>query len=142
MKEFFKHPLGAVGLDVGIINNKDVERRTPPYATPLPDTFTGYPKFFMRYVRDSDFLTIEDAVRKCATIPAKTFRLTDRGTLLPGVYADIVLMDLEKLGIPGHPELSVTYPTGIPHVIVNGELVVTNGKHTGGRPGQILTRVP
>ena len=140
MKEFFKHRLGAVGLDVGITNDKDVERKTPPYATPLPDTFTGYPKFFMRYVRDSDFLTIDEAVRKCSTIPAKTFRLADRGTLQPGAIADIVLMDLEKLGIMGHPELSVTYPTGIPYVAVNGELVVSEGKHTGKRPGQILTR--
>jgi N-acyl-D-amino-acid deacylase len=140
MKEFFKHPLGAAGLDVGIINNKDVMKTYPPYATPLPDTFSGYPKFFMRYVRDSVFLTMEQAVQKTSTIPAKTYKLTDRGTLLPGAHADIVLMDLEKLDHTGHAELTTTYPKGIPYVLVNGEIVVENGKHLGSRPGVILRR--
>ena len=140
MMQFFKHRLGTVGLDVGIMDDKDVMRRNPPYATPLPDTYSGYPKFFMRYVRDSNFLTMEEAVQKTATIPAKTFRLTDRGTLLPGAYADIVLMDLEKLDHTGHPELTTTYPKGIPYVLVNGEVVVDDGVHTGSRPGTILTR--
>lgn len=140
MKEFFKHRLGTAGLDVGIMNDKNVMHRNPPYATPLPDTFSGYPKFYMRYVRDSDFLTIEEAVQKTSTIPAKTYKLKDRGTLLPGSYADIVLMDLEKLDHMGHPELTTTYPKGIPYVLVNGEVVVDNGVHTGARPGVILTR--
>jgi len=140
MMEFFKHRLGTAGLDVGIRDDKDVMNRNPPYATPLPDTFSGYPKFFMRYVRDSDFLTMEEAVQKTSTIPAKTYKLKDRGTLLPGGYADIVLMDLEKLDHTGHPELTTTYPKGIPYVLVNGKVVVENGVHTGTRPGVILTR--
>jgi len=140
MKQFFKHRLGTAGLDVGIMDDKDVMHRNPPYATPLPDTFSGYPKFYMRYVRDSNFLTIEEAVQKTATIPAKTFRLTDRGTLLPGAYADIVLMDMERLDHTGYPELTTTYPKGIPYVLVNGEIVVNKGVHTGSRPGAILTR--
>jgi N-acyl-D-amino-acid deacylase len=140
MKEFFKHRLGTAGLDVGIMDDKDVMHRNPPYATPLPDTFSGYPKFFMRYVRDSNFLTIEEAVQKTSTIPAKTYKLQDRGTLLPGGYADIVLMDLEKLDHTGHPELTTTYPKGLPYVLVNGKIVVFEGKHTGTRPGVILTR--
>jgi N-acyl-D-amino-acid deacylase len=139
MKEFFKHPLGAVGLDVGISDNNDIEKKFPPYAIPLPDQFSGYPKFFMRYVRDSDFLSIEEAVQKCATVPAKTFKIKDRGLLIPGAFADIVLMDLKKLGIPGDPEISNEYPTGIKHVLVNGIIVVENGKHTGNRPGSVLT---
>lgn len=140
MKEFFKHPMGAVGLDVGISDNKDIENKVPPYAIPLPDQFSGYPKFFIRYVRDSNFLSIEEAVQKCTTIPAKTFKIKDRGVLLPGAFADIVLIDLENLGIPGNPEISNEYPTGIQYVLVNGEVVVENGKHTGNRPGSVLTR--
>jgi N-acyl-D-amino-acid deacylase len=140
MKEFFKHPLGTAGLDVGIIDDKNVMKTYPPYATPLPDTFSGYPKFFMRYVRDSDFLTMEEAVQKTSTIPANTYKLTERGTLLPGGYADIVLMDLEKLDHTGHAELTTTYPKGIPYVLVNGEIVVDEGKHVGTRPGAILRR--
>ncbi len=141
MKEFFKHPRGTAGLDVGIIDNRDTMKGYPPYATPLPDTFSGYPKFFMRYVRDSDFLTMEEAVRKTSTIPAKTYRLKDRGTLVSGGHADIVLMDLDALDHTGHPELTVTYPKGIQYVLVNGEVVVDNGFHSGARPGFIIRRV-
>ncbi len=138
MKTFFKHPLGTVGLDVGIMNDENVMKRYPPYATPLPDTFSGYPKFFMRYVRDSNFLSMEEAVQKTSTIPAKTYKLTDRGTLQPGAFADIVLMNLENLAHTGHPELTTTYPKGIPYVLVNGKIVVENGVHKGSRPGLIL----
>jgi N-acyl-D-aspartate/D-glutamate deacylase len=140
MIQLFKHRLGTVGLDVGIMDNKDVMHRNPPYAIPLPDTFSGYPKFFMRYVRDNDFLTMTEAVQKTSTIPAKTFRLTDRGTLLPGAYADIVLMDLDRLDHTGYPELTTSYPKGIAYVLVNGEVVVDQGVHNGARTGLILTR--
>ena len=140
MKEFFRHPRGTVGLDVGIIDDRGTMKMYPPYATPLPDTFSGYPKFFMRYVRDSDVLTMEEAVQKTSTIPAKTYRLKDRGTLVKGVHADIVLMDQDALDHTGHPELTVTYPKGIPYVLVNGEVVVDNGVHNGSRPGSILRR--
>jgi N-acyl-D-amino-acid deacylase len=140
MTEFFRHPRGVVGLDVSVMDDRDVEQRTPPYATPLPDTFTGYPKFFIRYVRDRPIFTLEEAVQKCATIPARTFRLADRGVLKPGAYADIVLMDLERLSKVGHPELSATYPEGVPYVLVNGKLVVDKGRHTGARSGMVLTR--
>lgn len=140
MKEFYNHKLGVVGLDVGIMDDKDVMNKFPPYATPLPDTFSGYPKFFIRYVRDSGFLSIEEAVQKTSTIPAKTFRLTDRGTLLPGACADVVLMDLKNLDYTGYPELTTSYPKGIPYVIINGEVVVDSSVHTGARPGTILVR--
>jgi N-acyl-D-aspartate/D-glutamate deacylase len=140
MTEFFRHPRGVVGLDVSVRDDSDTEQRTPPYATPLPDTFSGYTKFLIRYVRDRPIFTLEEAVQKCATIPARTFRLADRGLLKPGAYADIVLMDLERLSIVGHSELSATYPEGVRYVLVNGELVVDRGRHTGARPGLVLTR--
>jgi len=139
MKVFFKHPAGAVGLDVMVMDDK-WERRTPPWTIPLPDTYSGYVKFFMRYVRDSNFLTIEEAVQKCATLPAKFCKIKDRGVIKAGAYADIVLMDLKNLNIMGHPELSTDYPTGIQYVFVNGEIVVENGKHTDAKPGKILKR--
>jgi len=140
MTEFFRHQRGVVGLDVGVMDDNDVEERTPPYATPLPDTFSGYTKFLIRYVRDRPMLTLEEAVQKCSTIPARTFRLADRGVLRPGAYADIVLMDLDRLAIVGHPETSVTYPVGVTHVLVNGRLVVDGGRLTGARPGLVLKR--
>ena len=140
MLEFFKHPLGAVGLDVGVMDDRSVMNRTPPYGTPLPDTFSGYVNFFTRYVRDNPVFTLEQAVQKTSTIPAKTYRVKDRGTLQPEAYADIVLMDMDRLGFRMPMELNTAYPTGVPYVIVNGEVVVNRGIHTGKRPGVVLTR--
>jgi N-acyl-D-amino-acid deacylase len=139
MKVFMKHPMCATGLDVSIMDDK-WEHKVPPYGIPLPDTYAGYPKFLIRYVRDSNFLTLEEAVQKCSTLPAKIYNLKDRGTIRAGGYADITLVDLPNIEIVGAPELSHNYPKGIPYVIVNGKIVVKEGKHTGERPGRILKR--
>jgi len=116
------------------------EYNAPPYGLPLPDVYCGYPKFLIRYVREDNFLTLEEAVYKCSTLPAKIYDLKDRGTLKVGAYADITLLDLPHLEIVGAPELSNRYPKGIQHVIINGKIVVDNGSHTGERPGKILKR--
>jgi N-acyl-D-amino-acid deacylase len=140
MKTFFKHPLCCVGLDVGLQREK-WERKVPPYGTPLPDTYSGYPKFITRYNRDSNFLTLEEVAYKCATLPASFHMLEDRGTLTVGSYADITLFDLANLKIVGHPAESNLFPEGIPYVIVNGTITVNGtGNHSGARAGSILVR--
>jgi len=70
MKVMFNHPVAAIGLDVTVSDNKWAQK-TPPWNIFLPDVFSGYIKFFLRYVRESSFLTMEEAVQKCATIPAR-----------------------------------------------------------------------
>jgi N-acyl-D-aspartate/D-glutamate deacylase len=66
--------------------------------------------------------------------------MKDRGMLTPGSYADIAILDFEKLKIVGIPEESRNYPEGTSYVIVNGNVVVDSGKHTGARPGRILAK--
>ncbi|MGD0805807.1 MAG: amidohydrolase family protein, partial [Candidatus Bathyarchaeia archaeon] len=139
MKVLMRHPMCATGLDVSIVDER-YEYNAPPYGLPLPDVYCGYPKFLIRYVREDNFLTLEEAVYKCSTLPAKIYDLKDRGTLKVGAYADITLLDLPHLEIVGAPELSNRYPKGIQHVIINGKIVVDNGSHTGERPGKILKR--
>jgi len=139
MKVMMKHPAGAICLDASIVDDK-VEQKTPPWNTPDPGYYSGYIDFLIRYVRNSDFLTIEEAVRQCATNPAKNVDIKDRGVIRVGAYADISLMDFPKLGIVGNPELSTYYPTGVRYVFINGVAVVEDGKHTGNRPGKILKR--
>jgi N-acyl-D-aspartate/D-glutamate deacylase len=128
-----------VGLDVSVADDR-WEMRSSPYAIPLPDTYSGYPKFLIRYVKDGDFLSLEEAVRKCSTLSARFHGLTDRGVIRPGAHADITLIDMSRLKIVGNPEESRSYPEGIPHVIINGKVVVEDREHTGARPGIILKR--
>ena len=77
---------------------------------------------------------------KCSTLPAKAYGLEGRGVIEPGAYADIALLDWEGLRIVGKPEESRSYPEGVRFVLVNGEVVVDGGVHTGARPGRILKK--
>ena len=139
MQVFFRHPACSVGLDVSVSDDK-WEIKVPPYSIPLPDTYSGYPKFLIRNVREGSLLTIEEAVYKCSTLPAKVYGLEGRGVIEPGAYADIALLDWDGLRIVGKPEESRSYPEGVRYVLVNGEVVVDGGAHTGARPGKILKK--
>ena len=74
-------------------------------------------------------------------LPTKRWSvLKDRGKLVVGAYADIVLMDLGRLHVQENDIDPRQYPEGIEYVIVNGELVVSEGKHLGTRSGKVLRR--
>ena len=139
MKIFYRHPYGALDLDVWICDNK-FKQKSPPWNIHLPDVFSGYTKFLINNVLESNFFTLEEAVAYCTSMPAKNVRIKDRGVLKEGYYADVVLMNLKKLAIVGPPELSNTYPKGIEYVFVNGVSVIEKGRHNGNTPGKILKR--
>ena len=136
---FYRHPGCMVGIDTFAL---DITHKTkyPPWSLPSENSFGGFPNFFRTTVVDSDTLTIEEAVRKAAGLPAEKFRLADRGVLKAGAYADIVVMDLENVRNMAEPLNPCVYPEGIEHVIVNGVHVVRDSEHTGARPGKILYR--
>ncbi|MCX6656138.1 MAG: hypothetical protein NTY03_13625 [Candidatus Bathyarchaeota archaeon] len=67
---------------------------------------------------------------------SRTLRTTSR----EGAYADIVILDWEGLKVDATEVEPRRYPSGIEYVIVNGELVVEKGKHTGAKPGRVLRR--
>ena len=91
-----------------------------------------------RYVRERNVIPMEEAVRRMTSLPAQRFRLTDRGLLRPGYAADIVLFDEKTVADRATYDQPHAYTTGIPYVLVNGVVVIDNGKHTGHRPGQLL----
>lgn len=99
-----------------------------------------YPRILGRYVRQLHVLTLENAVCKMTSLPAKRMGLADRGILRRGMKADIVLFDPRKVldtATTAHP---LTPPVGLPCVIVNGVPVLEDGKMTGQRPGMVLRR--
>jgi N-acyl-D-aspartate/D-glutamate deacylase len=63
-------------------------------------------------------------------------RLSDRGLLRPGCWADVVVFDPDKVADRATFEAPKQYPIGVEYVLVNGELVVGRGEHTGARPGR------
>ena len=82
--------------------------------------------------------TIEDAIRKMTSLTAQRLAIRDRGLLREGYYADIAVFDPERVKDMSTFEKPHQYAVGVQFVLVNGQLVVENGKHTGARPGKIL----
>jgi N-acyl-D-amino-acid deacylase len=134
---YYTNPAGMVGLDVVIFDNR-YEAKNPPYKLPSVNTYSAYPLFYTKLVRDSCSLTLKEAVHKTATMPARVHSLKGRGILSVGSYADIVLMDLPNLKVLGNELEPRHYPKGIEYVFVNGVTVVERGEHTGTRPGRVL----
>ena len=83
-------------------------------------------------------LRLEDAVRKMTSLNAAKLGLADRGLLRPGNFADVTVFDPERIADKATYSDPFQYPEGIDFVIVNGKLVVDDGKHTGERPGRAI----
>ncbi len=103
-----------------------------------PRGYGNFPRVIAEYVRKKKVITLPEAIRKMTSWPATRLRIPSRGTIKEGNWADVVIFDYEKIQDNATYEYPFRLPTGIDQVLVNGQLVVENGKHTGVRPGQIL----
>jgi len=105
---------------------------------PHPRSYGTYPRYLGRYVREAGLLSLEDCVRRMTSAPAACFRLEDRGTLRPGLAADLVLFNPETVVDEATFAEPEQFPTGIEMVVVSGTVVVDHGAHTGHLPGRAL----
>ena len=105
---------------------------------PHPRSYSTNPRVLGYYVREQKVLTLEDAVRKMTTLPAQILGLRERGQIREGFAADLVVFDPATVRETNSFEKPKSYPIGIPYTIVNGTLVIDDGKHTGARPGRAL----
>jgi N-acyl-D-aspartate/D-glutamate deacylase len=103
-----------------------------------PRGYGNFPRVIAEYVRKKKVITLPDAIRKMTSWPATRLRLASRGTIKEGNWADVVIFDYDKIQDNATYEYPFRLPTGIDQVLVNGQVVVENGKHTGAKPGQIL----
>jgi N-acyl-D-amino-acid deacylase len=105
---------------------------------PHPRAYGTFPRILRKYVREDKALTLEDAIRKMSALPAQRLRLTDRGVLKAGMWADVVIFDpatVRDLATFDNPnQLS----EGMDYVLVNGVAVIDQGKMTGALPGKVL----
>jgi N-acyl-D-amino-acid deacylase len=98
-----------------------------------------FPRVLGRFVRERKWLTLEDAVRKMTSLPAARLKLTDRGVIKPGVWADLVLFDPATVVDNSTFNDPFKLSTGIRKVWVNGTLVWDEPRTAGARPGQVIT---
>jgi N-acyl-D-aspartate/D-glutamate deacylase len=109
----------------------------------------GYPTYLLgHFARGKQVITLEHAVRRITSEPARFFGMADRGELRPGMAADITIFDFDRIGSPERPEIRndlpgggrrlVTQAEGIEYTIVNGTVLYERGSHSGALPGQVL----
>jgi N-acyl-D-amino-acid deacylase len=110
-------------------------------GAPHPRSYGTFARVLARYVRDRKVLTLEDAVRKMSGYPAERLGLLDRGLLRPGMKADIVIFDPAKVQDKADFANPHQYAEGFREVMVNGELVISNGQLTKARPGRVIRRL-
>jgi dihydroorotase/N-acyl-D-amino-acid deacylase len=105
---------------------------------PHPRAYGTFPRILRKYVREEKVLSLQDAIRKFSALPAQRLRLTDRGVLKSGMWADIVIFDpatVRDLATFDNPnQLS----EGMDYVLVNGVPVIDQSKMTGALPGKVL----
>ncbi|WP_395737111.1 amidohydrolase family protein [Prosthecobacter sp.] len=127
LQAFLKHPLTMVASDGG--------PRRLGEDVPHPRSYGNNARVLGRYVRELKLLTLPEAVRRMTSLPAQTFHLKDRGTLLPGAHADIVIFDPDKVTDPSVFSDPHHYAEGFTDVIVNGGVTIRDGKLTEVRSG-------
>jgi dihydroorotase/N-acyl-D-amino-acid deacylase len=105
---------------------------------PHPRAYGTFPRILRKYVREEKKLTLEDAIRKFSALPAQRIRLTDRGVLKSGMWADIVIFDPATIRDLATFENPNQLSEGMAFVFVNGVPVIAEGKMTGALPGKVL----
>ena len=127
-------PWLSFGSDAASMATNEPFTRTSTH----PRAYGNFSRLLGRYVRDRGVITLQEAVRKLAALPADNLGIADRGRLVPGHYADIAVFDPAAISDHATYEDPHQYATGMVHVFVNGGHVLRDGEHTGVLSGQVV----
>ena len=127
-----RYPWVVIGTDAGGFDPDSARGLVHPRA------YGSYPRILGRYVREQGILTLEDAVRKMSSAVALRLGLRDRGLLREGMFADVVVFDANTIIDIATPERPHQLSRGVKHVWVNGVQVLSDGTHTGAKPGRAV----
>jgi N-acyl-D-amino-acid deacylase len=136
MKLALSQPWCSVGSDGSAFAISGPLRRGNPH----PRNFGTFPRVLGRYVRDQGLLSLEDAIRKMTSLNAQKAGIKDRGRLQQGWFADVTIFDSSEVRDLASYTDPFQYCEGVSHVVVNGEVVLSEGMPTGKRPGRALRR--
>ena len=107
-------------------------------AHPHPRAYGTFPRILSKYVREDKALSLEDAIRKFTALPAQRMRLSDRGVLKTGMWADVVVFDPAAVRDRATFDNPNQLSEGMEYVLVNGVPVIDQEKMTGALPGKVL----
>jgi N-acyl-D-amino-acid deacylase len=125
-----QHPMTSIASD-GPLTVYNV-------GSPHPRTYGTFARVLGTYVRERNIISLEEAIRKMTSLPAKILSIDRRGLIKEGYYADITIFDKNVIADKSTFEDPHQYAVGVNSVIVNGIIVVENGMHNGNRPGKVL----
>jgi dihydroorotase/N-acyl-D-amino-acid deacylase len=134
LRAALRQPWVSIVTDAAGVSRDGVMGRRHPH----PRAYGSFPRVLSKYVREESLLSWEEAVRRMTSLPASKVGLSDRGLLREGMWADLVVFDPERVADRATYEEPAQDPVGIDWVIVNGEVVMERGRHTGALPGRIL----
>ena len=134
--EIYRKPYTAIGSDAAC------RAHYGPLAEgkPHPRAFGTFPRVLGRYVREKGIMDLPTAVKKMTSDPCRKIGIPKRGELREGFYADVVIFNSDTIIDKATFSQPVQYPEGIEYVIVNGNVTVEKGKHTGCRGGKVLKK--
>ncbi|MDX1673532.1 MAG: serine hydrolase [Longimicrobiales bacterium] len=127
-------PWMSFGSDAGSLAPEGVFLESNPH----PRAYGNFARLLGRYVREESVIPLAEAIHKLTGMPARNLKLRDRGELRPGYHADVVVFD--PAAVRDHATFQDPHQlaTGVVHVLVNGELVLEDGEHTGALPGRVV----
>jgi N-acyl-D-amino-acid deacylase len=136
LKRILAYPLVGIGADGGAV---------APYGPlskgrPHPRYYGTFPRVLGKYVREEKLVTLEEMIRKMTSMVAAQMGFVRRGQLKVGWAADICVFDPARIIDKATFKDPAVYPEGIDKVIVNGQIVVDSGEHTGKLPGRVLRK--
>jgi N-acyl-D-amino-acid deacylase len=132
LQHFMRYPYNMPAADAGVSNGKGM---------PHPRGYGTNARVLGRYVRELQIIQLEDAIRRMTSLPAQKFGLHEKGLLREGYTADIVILDPATVTDNAAFTNPHQFSTGIPYVIVHGEVVIEDSKHTGVRSGKSLRKL-
>jgi N-acyl-D-amino-acid deacylase len=130
VERIMRHPNTGVASDGGI--------REFGQGVPHPRSYGTNARVLAEFVRTRGVLSLEDAVRKMTSLPARTFGLRDRGLLREGFWADLVIFDPARVQDKATFQQPHQFSEGFDVVLVNGVVAIEDGKLTDARGGKVL----
>ena len=134
LKLAMQQPWVSIGSDGSALATSGPLRNGVPH----PRNFGTFPRVLGKYVREEHVITLEQAVHKMSGLTASQLHIADRGLIKDGLAADLVIFDPATVADRATFTDPFQYPVGIPTVIVNGRVVLDEGRHTGERPGIVI----
>ncbi|ULQ53109.1 N-acyl-D-amino-acid deacylase family protein [Flavihumibacter fluvii] len=130
VRNIMRYPFNMIASDAGVVYL--------PKSVPHPRAYGTNARVLAQYVRETNTISLEEAIRRMSSLPAQKFKFQSKGLLKPGMDADIVIFDPLTVRDNSTFDLPHQFSSGFRYVIVNGELTLENNTLTGARAGKAL----